>query len=232
MKLFHTRHCGIDRHRRTRLCWIRHNEITISTINGNVSLILLVLTLKNWIKIYIAIVPDEGWKREKRKFLLVDSVESSFFFFIFTHKAMMLSENKEDCWWRERKTLYVSITWRTHQDQGKKEKWMDGRKKKNRSKIFAYSQTTMRTLESFFFHFFFLHSTLTTHAQILLSLRYNIIPLYLNLATINLRKMVKRKIPLITSSVTQHTLGTIIRREMKNVEWFKSQKSKREHTEE
>lgn len=33
----------------------------------------------------------------------------------------------------------------------------------------------------------------TTHAQILLSLRYNIIPLYLNLATINLHKMVGRK---------------------------------------
>lgn len=49
-------------------------------------------------------------------------------------------------------------------------------------------------LSSFAFH--------TTHAQILLSLRYNVIPLYLNLGT---HKMVKRKIPLITSSVGNNT---------------------------
>ena len=42
---------------------------------------------------------------------------------------MMLSEKGGLLVWKERKTLYVSITWRTHQDQGKKEKWMDGMKK-------------------------------------------------------------------------------------------------------
>jgi hypothetical protein len=80
----------------------------------------------------------------------------------------------------------------------------EGRKVEKFGEIFAYSLTTMRTLESFFSLLLSPQHTLTTHAQILLSLRYNIIPLYLNLATINLHKMVKRKIPLITSSA-QHT---------------------------
>lgn len=134
------------------------------------------MTLRNGIKIYIAIV--RGWMGWQRRY-----------FYIHTQSNDVIQKGgkkAESLGW---KTLYVSIIRRTHQARVflvlKKE-------------IFAYFQT-MRTLESFFFYRRLFN---TTHAQILLSLRYKIILLYLNLATINLHKMVKRKIPLITSSVT------------------------------
>jgi hypothetical protein len=87
----------------------------ISTINENLPLILLVLTLKNWIKIYIAIVLEENLLRR------VTASKAFFYFFfflVFTHKAMMLSERRIADGWKERKTLYVSITWRAHQRRG------------------------------------------------------------------------------------------------------------------
>lgn len=95
---------------------------------------------------------------------------------------------------------------------------VDGRK-------FFSPQHTME--DSWILFFFSVSSSHTTHAQILLSLRYNIIPLYLNLATINLHKMVKRKIPLITSSVTHntlcYTLGTDNANSGEKFEWFLSE---------
>lgn len=143
--------------------------------------------MKNWIKIYIAIVRS-GWG---------DSVGILSFFYSHTKQWCYPWRIKKNSW----ETLYVSITWSTHQ---RKDFFLCCKRNfrlfsNNKDSWILFPSTSLACLcfASFFNN--------TTHAQILLSLRYSIIPLYLNLATINLHKMVKRKTPLITSSVTHKT---------------------------
>lgn len=140
-------------------------------------------------------------------------------FFIFTHKKQWCypssarrSEGGErkkriaNLGFGERSTLCQHNSAHTPK-RGFRVEHKDEAKKRGNFRLF--SNTQWRTLESFFLLVLPSSSPLfsrTTHAQILLSLRYNIIPFYLNLATINLRKMVKRKIPLITSSAQHNTL--------------------------